>query len=159
MVACATTDESWMDGAPRTIGPTVVVAEGDQEGTAWRFFAFATDDGFCSVVEFQERPTGPGDRLCEIARDPPRRLELSYSRLTGRPDVVTGLLRSEADRLTIDTRFDGSFAVDAIEPPAELNLASDLFVAVLPHGTTIVRVDVFNEAGDVIQEYDSGLSP
>ncbi len=48
---------------------------------------------------------------------------------------------------------------NAIEPPEALDLPFDVFVVALPEGSTIVGISAVDAEGQVVDEYDSGLSP
>lgn len=147
--ACTTVDgPSWLDGAPRAIGPQVELANGVFEGVAWRFLAYATDSGFCGVVQFDDEDTTPADRSCHNLVS----TWFDETGMTGRPSVLRGTVGPTARRIVIDTRFDGTFEVEPVVLPESFHSELGLFVAILPIATTTTKLSVYDTDGQLLEE-------
>lgn len=141
---------------PDAIGRAVTLGEGVDGGLLWRYVVYRTPDGYCDVVELASEPDRPvGGNCAGLGRG----LNFSQRSESERPSFVTGSVKSEAHRLLIETRFDGVIETNAIEPPEALDLLFDVFVVALPEGSTIVGISAVDAEGQVVDEYDSGLSP
>jgi hypothetical protein len=139
------------------VGPTVTVAEGRAEGVAWRFEVYRTSDGWCESIAFESRGTSEG---CSDGPDPVAgAISFGQAARSDAPTIVHGRTSDDVAVVRVQTRHDGVVEVETEEAPAELGLAGDFFVAVLPEASVVLSLETLDADGTVLDSVDTGLSP
>jgi hypothetical protein len=140
-------------------GPVVVLAEGMNDGRAWRYIAYRTEDGVCEEIEFGDAGGNSSGCITGGLELQPGMVNLGVTAGSGQPTFVVGQAGVEVATVRISTRFDGDIEVRTFDAPRELGVASLFFIAVLPEQSTVMTAVTRDSSGAVLERIDMGLSP